>query len=182
MKHYSAQQFSFGNLDGISQKQLDVHIKLYEGYVKHVNLLTEVQEDLKQDPEKNAYALAEVTRRLGFEWNGMRMHEHYFSQWEGEPTPLPDPIAALKDDIKRTASMRGIGWTLVSKDNTNENLFVHWVSDHELGQLNDTTTLLALDMWEHAFMVDYTPAEKAQYIDAWFNNLNGAIISERYNA
>ena len=190
---YKPKQFSFRSLDGISEKQLDVHIKLYEGYVTHINKLVSVLEDLQKDKEKNAYAIAEVVRRMGFEWNGMRMHEHYFEQWEGEHIPLSDALEGalakqwggsienMVSDFKATAMMRGIGWTLLSKDNVSDNFFIHWVSDHELGQLNDTTTILALDMWEHAFMVDYTPAEKAQYVDAWFKNLNGEVISKRFD-
>ena len=192
--NYTAKNFTFGTLDGISEKQLDVHVKLYEGYVKHVNHLNEVIEDLKKDSEKNAYALAEVKRRLGFEWNGMRMHEHYFHQWEGEHIPLSDELEGalakkwdgdimnMVNEFKATAMMRGIGWTLLSQDNVSKEFMIHWVSDHELGQLNDTRVILALDMWEHAFMVDYTPAEKAQYIDAWFKNLNGEIISKRFSS
>lgn len=182
-----------GTLDGISERQLDVHIKLYEGYVKFINHLFEVQTELKKDPEKNAYALSEVTRRLGFEWNGARMHEHYFAQWEGGHTPLSKELEdalsaqwgdhkAMVQEFKAVALMRGIGWTLLSQDNKTKQLIIHWVSDHELGQLNDTTTILALDMWEHAFMVDYAPAEKNQYVDAWFKNLNGAVISSRFLA
>lgn len=190
---YTPTTFSFRTLDGISEKQLEVHIKLYEGYVKFVNHLLEVQAELKKDSEKNAYALSEVTRRLGFEWNGMRMHEHYFAQWEGEHIPfsneLESALAAqwggdimnMVNEFKAVAMMRGIGWTLLSQDNVTKNFFIHWVSDHELGQLNDTTTILALDMWEHAFMVDYTPAEKKDYIDAWFKNLNGEVISKRFS-
>jgi len=190
---YTLRSFSFGALDGISEKQLEVHLKLYEGYVKHVNHLFDVQAELKKDSEKNAYALAEVTRRLGFEWNGMRMHEHYFAQWEGGHIPLSDELTktiegqygtmdAWMNEFKATALMRGIGWALLSQDNKTGNLITHWVSDHELGQLNDTTTIIALDMWEHAFMVDYTPAEKKQYIDAWLKNLNGEVISSRFRA
>jgi Fe-Mn family superoxide dismutase len=189
---YTPKTFEFGTLDGISEKQLDVHLKLYEGYVKHVNVLNDVIADLQKESEKNAYALAEVKRRLGFEWNGMRMHEHYFAQWEGGHIPLSKELESaltkqwggdimnMVNEFKAVAMMRGIGWTLLSKDNTNDTFMIHWVSDHELGQLNDTTTILALDMWEHAFMVDYTPAEKSKYVDAWFKNLNGEVISKRY--
>jgi len=190
---YTSTSFNFGSLQGISEKQLDVHIKLYEGYVKHVNVLNETIQDLKKDSEKNAYALAEVKRRLGFEWNGMRMHEHYFTQWEGEHIPLSDELTKAiengfngmenwMNEFRATAMMRGIGWSILSQDNATGALMNHWVSDHELGQLNDTRVILALDMWEHAFMVDYTPAEKAQYIDAWFKNLNGEVISKRFSS
>src|SRR3989338_5663831 len=93
MTPYSPQQFKFGTLDGISQKQLDVHIKLYEGYVKFLNTLEAVQADFMKDSEKNAYALGEVTRRIGFEFNGMRMHEYYFAQWESSSSPIAGTLA-----------------------------------------------------------------------------------------
>jgi Fe-Mn family superoxide dismutase len=78
--------------------------------------------------------------------------------------------------------MRGIGWAILSYDAVGKKFFNHFVADHELGQLGDTTPILALDMWEHAFMVDYVPAEKAKYVDAFFKNLNGSIVSQRFIA
>ena len=189
---YSARTFSFGALDGISPKQLEVHLKLYEGYVKNVNVLESVVQAYSQvDDEGGRYAVAEVRRRLGFEFNGMRMHEHYFSQWEGTPAPISGALAdALSAqygsmdtwlaDFKLTGMTRGIGWTMLSYDPVGKRFFNHFVGDHELGQLNSTVTVLALDMWEHAYMVDYTPAEKAKYIDAFFKNLNGKVAEMRF--
>ncbi len=188
---YTAKRFEFGNMDGISAKQLEVHIKLYEGYVKFTNTLEEVLADLMKDSEKNAYALGEVKRRLGFEFNGMRMHEHYFSQWIGSPTPiagvLADSLTAQfggmekwMAEFKAVGMMRGIGWAMLSYDPIGKHFFNHFVMDHELGQLNSTVTLLALDMWEHAYMVDYTPAEKAKYVEAFFKNLNGEVVAKRF--
>jgi Fe-Mn family superoxide dismutase len=188
---YTAKTFTFGALEGISQKQLDVHIKLYEGYVKFINVIEDQQKELLKDSEKNAYALSEVTRRIGFEWNGMRMHEHYFSQWEGAPSSITGPLAdalatqygsvdAWRAQFKGVALMRGIGWAILSFDPLGKRFVNHFVADHELGQLNGLTTILALDMWEHAFMVDYVPAEKAKYVDAFFANLNGAVVNERF--
>jgi superoxide dismutase, Fe-Mn family len=190
---YTPKQFAFGTLQGISQKQLDVHIKLYEGYVKFINVIEEQQKELLKDSEKNAYALAEVTRRIGFEWNGMRMHEHYFAQWEGAASPIVGPLAdalaaqygsieAWQARFKGVAMMRGIGWAILSWDPVGKQFVNHFVADHELGQLNGLTTVLALDMWEHAFMVDYVPAEKAQYVDAFFANLNGSVVAQRFTA
>ncbi len=179
---YTAKKFEFGTLTGISQKQLDVHIKLYEGYVKFLNTLFEKQEGLKQDSALNAYALAEVTRRIGFEWNGMKMHEHYFDQWVGAPSALPESIAALVPELKAVAMMRGIGWAIISQDRDTKQFVTHWVSDHELGQLSNTNVILAIDMWEHAFMVDFVPAEKAAYVDAVLANVNGAVIASRITA
>lgn len=189
---YTAKKFAFGNLAGISPKQLEVHLKLYEGYVKFLGTLEETQKDLMKDSEKNAYALSEVTRRIGFEWNGMRMHEQYFSQWEGTPAPIDGELAtalstqygsmdAWLAEFKSVAMMRGIGWAILSYDMEGKHFMNHFVADHELGQLNDTKTILALDMWEHAYMVDYTPAEKKQYVDAFFKNLNGGVAGKRFS-
>ncbi|MBV9349703.1 MAG: superoxide dismutase [Patescibacteria group bacterium] len=178
-------------MDGISAKQLDIHIKLYEGYVKHVNLIEEIIAAYgKTTDEGGKYSLAEVKRRLGFEFNGMRMHEHYFAQWEGTPAPIEGAVAealsaqygsmdAWMAEFKAVGMMRGIGWAMLSYDPLDKRFFNHFVADHELGQLNSTVTVLALDMWEHAYMVDYTPAEKAQYIEAFFKNLNGKIVEAR---
>ena len=188
---YTPKTFTFGTLDGISQKQLDVHVKLYEGYVKFINVIEDQQKELMKDAEKNAYALGEITRRIGFEWNGMRMHEHYFSQWEGAPSPISGELEtalvaqygsvdAWKAQFTGVALMRGIGWAVLSWDKAGKQFVNHFVADHELGQLNGLTTILALDMWEHAFMVDYVPAEKSKYVDAFFKNLNGAIVSSRF--
>lgn len=189
---YTPKQFAFGALDGISENQLAIHIKLYEGYVKFINTIEEQQQELLKDSEKNAYALGEVTRRIGFEWNGMRMHEHYFSQWEGAPSPISGPLAdalthqygsvdAWVARFKGVAMMRGIGWAVLSWDPSGKQFVNHFVADHELGQLNGLTTILALDMWEHAFMVDYMPADKAKYVEAFFKNLNGTKVGERFH-
>lgn len=190
---YTPKQFAFGTLQGISQKQLDVHIKLYEGYVKFINVIEDQQKELLKDSEKNAYALAEVTRRIGFEFNGMRMHEHYFAQWEGTASPIAGPLAdalaaqygsvdAWMARFKGVAMMRGIGWAVLSYDTAGKQFVNHFVADHELGQLGGVTPILALDMWEHAFMVDYVPAEKAKYVDAFFANLNGSVVGQRFTA
>lgn len=200
---YKPQSFSFGKLNGISEKQLDVHIKLYEGYVKFINVLDEKQTELMHDSEKNAYALSEVTRRIGFEFNGMRMHEYYFSQWEGPSTSstglttgslgtesaLGKALSAQYGSVEKwmtrfkgVSMMRGIGWAILSYDALGGQFINHFVADHELGQLNGLITILALDMWEHAYMVDYTPAEKANYVEAFFKNLNGEVISKRFSS
>src|SRR3989344_3836050 len=124
---YTAKTFTFGALEGLSQKQLDVHIKLYEGYVKFLNTLETVQADFMKDSEKNAYALGEVTRRIGFEFNGMRMHEYYFAQWESSPSPIAGTLAdalsgqygsmdTWKAQFIGVSLMRGIGWGGLSWD------------------------------------------------------------------
>jgi Fe-Mn family superoxide dismutase len=190
---YAPTKFSFGSLEGISEKQLDVHLKLYEGYVKFINTLDDTLAELMKESEKNAYALGEVNRRRGFEFNGMRMHELYFSQWEGAPAPLSgtlkDALAGQfgsyelwENQFKAIAMTRGIGWAVLYYDPLGKRFHNAFVADHELGTLADIPVILALDMWEHAYMVDYVPAEKKNYVDAFFKNLNGSVVENRFAA
>lgn len=195
MHTYEAKTFNLPVLDGISQKQIDVHLGLYQGYVKHINLLREQIADLTaQDPEKYAFAIESIRRRMGFEFNGMRMHEFYFPQWEGGPTAEPkgsaldtklsEKYGSWEDFIahfRKVGMSRGSGWCTLAWDKAGNTPHIWWTVDHELGQLADVEMLLAMDMWEHAYMVDYAPAEKAKHIDAFLKNLNWSVVEERFN-
>ncbi len=193
MHAYETKKFDIGTLEGISPKQLEAHLKLYEGYVKFTNHLREVLADLRKDSEKNAYALGEVMRRFGFEFNGMRMHEYYFEQFERGTTPPDEKGVLAQSVIEKYGSwndfinhfsaiglMRGIGWTVLYYDPRGKTPHTTWVGEHELGQLAGLPVILALDMWEHAYMVDYLPAEKKKYIEAFLKNLNWSVIEERF--
>lgn len=194
-KHtYSAKQFTIGELKGISQKQIDLHLKLYEGYVKFTNTLREQLEELRKDSEKNSYAITETLRRFGFEFNGMRMHEYYFEQFENGNIELNqdsnlakvliekyESIEGFIKHFKAVSLSRGIGWTILAYDPIGKTPHVYWVSDHELGQLAGLPIILALDMWEHAFMADYIPAEKIKYVDAFLDNINWQVTEDRFN-
>lgn len=196
MHAYAEKKFSIPSLAGLSEKQITVHLGLYAGYVKHVNLLREQIADLeKTDAEKYAFAIAELRRRLGFEFDGMRMHEYYFEGFEGGPKPLAENLALAKPLIEKYGSLdgflahfktvgmtRGIGWAVLYFDPVGKTPHTAWVGDHEIGQLAGLPIILAMDMWEHAFMVDYTPAEKKQYIDAYLANTNWDVAEKRFSA
>lgn len=194
MHIYEAQTFNFPELEGISEKQLEVHVGLYNGYVKHINILREQIADLaSQDSEKYAFAIESARRRLGFEFNGMRMHELYFSQWEGGRTDAPVDTALAQavakkygswedfvTHFKSVAMSRGSGWTTLGWDKKEQQPHVWWTADHELGMLADIDIILTADMWEHAYMVDYLPAEKAQHVEAFLKNLNWDVAQQRF--
>jgi Fe-Mn family superoxide dismutase len=194
MHTYTAQKFDLPALPGLSEKQIAVHLGLYEGYVKHVNLLREQIKDLTEtDAEKYAYAITETRRRLGFEFNGMRMHEYYFEQFEGGAQAASGDSAlagALTEKyggheeflthFTKVGMSRGIGWSVLYADPKANTVHTAWVGDHELGQLGGLPVILAMDMWEHAFMVDYTPAEKKQYIEAFLKNVNWSVAENRF--
>ena len=198
---YSPKTFNLPALEGISEKQIKVHLALYEGYVKHVNLIMEKLGAVRDGKlELDQYIVAELRRRFAFEFDGMRMHEHYFEQFEGGAKELTadGPLAhAVRDKfsvvgglgqdvliahIKEVAGSRGIGWVVAYADPVAKTIHTTFVGDHEVGQLAGLPILLALDMWEHAYMVDYVPADKKNYIDAFFANLNWGVVEKRFDA
>ncbi len=194
MHTYTPKTFAISTLSGISEKQIEVHLGLYQGYVKHVNVLQEQIRDLTAaDPEKFAFAIESTRRRLGFEFNGMRMHEFYFPQLEEGSKPLNETSAlalALTEEygtlekfftyFKKVAMSRGPGWAVLSYDKQHKKLHTSWTTDHELGTLADTQVLYAMDMWEHAFMVDYMPTEKMNHVEAYLRNTNWLCVENRF--
>lgn len=190
---YTARTFAFPELPGLSAEQLAVHIALYEGYVKHTNLILERIAALRaEDAAGNAFVINELRRRLGFEFDGMRMHEYYFEQLEGGAQAAPEggrlrALAAARygswdgfvAHLKEVAGTRGIGWTVVYLDPVANALHTAWVDDHQLGQLSGLPVVLAMDMWEHAYMVDYRPKDKLSYVDAFLANLDWSVAGAR---
>ena len=193
---YHAKTFELPALKGLSEKQIKVHLGLYEGYVKHVNLIMETLKgyaaygDKTSDGDK--LVIVELRRRFAFEFDGMRMHEYYFEQFEGEKGGSPDSALAVAAKekygsgenfiahIKEVAGSRGIGWVVVYGDPKAKTLHTVFVNDHELGQLAGLPVILALDLWEHAYLVDYVPAEKKNYVDAFFDNVNWSVVEKRF--
>ncbi|MDP3661551.1 MAG: Fe-Mn family superoxide dismutase [bacterium] len=189
------QKFNIPPLNGISQKTVEEHLKLYAGYVKHANLVLEKIKELKHDVEKNAYALAEVNRRFGFEFNGMRNHEVYFRSLEGGSTTLTasGPVAkAIAErwgsfevwltEFKAIALTRGIGWAMLYYDPVSKQFLNAWVDEQHLGQLQNCSLILGLDMWEHSFVYDYQPSGKKQYVEDFFVNLNWEVVEQNFAA
>jgi Fe-Mn family superoxide dismutase len=181
------------SLKGISAKNVEEHLKLYAGYVKHANLIVEKIGEYMADSEKNAYVLGELQRRFGFEFNGMRNHEYYFRSLEGGAKPLPKN-SKLKEAIgkqapsfdvwlagfKAVALTRGIGWAVLYYDKQTSQLMHAWVEEQHLGQLNGLNWILGIDMWEHAYVYDYPTSEKKKYVEAFFENLNWEVIEENF--
>ncbi len=190
---YTPKTFNIPELAGISKESIDLHLGLYAGYVKHVNVIHERISAYKYEAEANGYAIAEMQRRLGFEFGGMKNHEAYFEQLEGGSKSLPE--GALKEALERDfgsvdgfithfrtiAMTRGVGWAMLYIDRDANRLVATWVDEQHLGQLPGLDLVLALDMWEHSYMRDYLPAEKVKYVDAFFANLNWEVVAGRMN-
>lgn len=195
MNTFTPRAFNIPELKGISKKTIDGHIKLYEGYVKHANLINEKIAEMSKDAasaEANSYAINETQRRFAFEFDGMKNHEFYFEQFEGGANPLIDGHlrTAVEAEwgsfdawLARFTSIgltRGIGWAILYYDKANKRLVQTWVDEQHLGQLSATDVILALDMWEHSYLLDYIPSEKKKYIEAFFENLNWGVVERRF--
>jgi Fe-Mn family superoxide dismutase len=193
---YAAKQFDLSGLEGISDRTLEMHFKLYEGYVKETNRLMDqlshYSKNGRIDPA-DMEVYSELTRRLGFEYNGMVLHEYYFGNLTsfgrgGLRHNSPFSQAAdrsfgrcenWKADFVNKGNMRGVGWMICYQDPSRGRLTNHWISVHEIGHVAGFRPVLVMDVWEHAFLLDYKPAERAKYIDAFFANVDWDAVNER---
>ncbi|MBI2005052.1 hypothetical protein HYS79_02760 [Patescibacteria group bacterium] len=190
---YQEKKFTIPKLKGISAESIKQHLGLYAGYVKNFNAMTALAGELMKDSEKNAPAIAELMRRRSFEFGGMRLHELYFPQFEGGPKALSrDSMLGqvLKqqyndsdyclEEMRHVAGMRGPGWALLYFDQEAKQFLVGWSSEQHIGHFATLPIIVALDVWEHAFVLDYGAAGKGKYIDAFFENLNWSVCERRF--
>jgi Fe-Mn family superoxide dismutase len=189
--NYSAKDY--GNLigmKGFSETLLKNHFTLYQGYISNTNKLTDLLAQMLKDGKAGTPEYSELKRRMGFEFNGMRLHEYYFENLGGK-APLDKSSALAKKlgdafgdyedwlkDFKATGAMRGIGWAILYQDSTRGGLFNQWINEHETGHLAGCKPILVMDVFEHAFMTDYG-LKRADYIEAFFNNVNWDAVKAR---
>jgi len=198
-KSYKQQSFDhLTGLHGISDEQVKEHLSLYAGYVKNVNALNEELAGIRDKGKLSGTnpEFAELTRRLGFEYNGMILHEYYFSNLKKGAEPAPPSSSGLaqalnsafpsidkwKEDFQAIGGMRGIGWVILFEDPATHQLSNHWISMHQNGIPAGFKPLLVMDVWEHAFMRDYKATEKAKYVEAFFRNVDWQTVERRLNA
>ncbi|HEX8745696.1 MAG TPA: superoxide dismutase [Pyrinomonadaceae bacterium] len=196
---YQPKQFDLSGLNGISDQTLEMHFKLYEGYVKETNNLTarisEFLKDGKVDQDEMP-AYSELTRRLGFEYNGMVLHEYYFGNMKRQGSGDPERNSRIyktaeesfgsydtwKADFIGVGKMRGVGWAICYENPANGRLSNHWITLHEVGNVSGFNPVLVMDVWEHAFLLDYKPAERPKYIEAFFSNIDWDAVERRLTA
>lgn len=193
MKLYEPKKWELAGLHGISDDTLGIHFGLYEGYVKNTNLLNERLAELRRAGKNvgSDPAYAELVRRLGFEFNGMRLHEYYFDNMKKGGSELaPGKLHTLlgesyggfdawKKDFFAVGGIRGVGWAIAYFDPKNGQITNHWINLHEDGNLAGFTPILVMDVWEHAFLRDYKPAERPKYIEAFYANIDWAACEAR---
>lgn len=185
---YEAKNFdNILGAEGFSDNLLKTHFKLYEGYVANTN---KVADKLAQT-EIGTPEYAELKRRFGWEFNGMRLHEYYFGNMSKESEILAEDSNLYKKieleftsyenwqrDFQATGAMRGIGWAILAYDKEGDRLFNTWINEHDVGHLAGATPLLVMDVFEHAFILDYG-MKRAEYIDAFFKVINWKEVEAR---
>lgn len=192
---YTAKDFNLSGLNGISDKTLETHFGLYKGYVTNTNLLNEHIATLLNDGKGGTPEFAELTRRLGFEYNGMRLHEYYFGNMKAGGNELNnggnlakainDSFGSFdnwKNDFVKVGGMRGVGWAITYQDPFTGRLSNHWITLHQDGNPAGFHPVLVMDVWEHAFLLDYKPAERPKYIEAFFSNIDWNAVEQRLQA
>ena len=188
---YAAKDYSgLMGMNGFSDTLINNHFTLYQGYVTNTNKLLDTLAGMLKEGKAGTPEYAELKRRMGFEFNGMRCHEYYFENLGGKQPldksgklakKLADDFGSYEEwekDFRATAAMRGIGWAVLYQDNVNGWLFNQWINEHETGHPAGCTPILVLDVFEHAFMIDYG-LKRADYIDVFFKNINWDVVDAR---
>lgn len=176
---------------GFSDALLKNHFTLYEGYVKNTNSVLEKLETLAKEDKRATPEYAELKRRFGWEWDGMRLHELYFGNMKNGRVALAEggtlttkivkqwgSYDAWEKGFKATGAMRGIGWVILAYDKESDRLFNIWVNEHDVGHLTGATVLLVMDVFEHAFVLDYG-LKRADYVAAFFAAIDWMVVSSR---
>ena len=183
----------FGNLvgmEGFSETALKNHFTLYQGYVTNTNKLSDLLAAMVAEGKTSAPEFAELKRRFGWEWNGMRLHELYFGNLGGKEAL--DPASKLgkalaaefgsvekwEAEFKAAGAMRGIGWVVLYKDNETGRLFNQWINEHDVAHLAGAAPLFIMDVFEHAFFPDYG-LKRADYIAAFWKNVSWKAVEAR---
>jgi superoxide dismutase, Fe-Mn family len=177
-------------MEGFSETLIKNHFTLYQGYVNNTNKLLDLLAVMLKDERAGTPEYAEARRRLGWEFNGMRLHEYYFenlggksllaqaSKFNSEINTDFGSVANWMKDFKAVGSMRGVGWTILYRDNLTGRFINFWINEHDTGHPAGCNPILVMDVFEHAFLTDYG-LKRADYIEAFFKNIDWAVVETR---
>ncbi len=191
---YEAKNYeSLLGMEGMSDILLKNHFTLYQGYVTNTNKLIDTMVTMTKEGKIATPEFAEIKRRFGWEFNGMRLHELYFNNLKkaGHTIDTKEKLAkALIETFgsleewekvfKAVGTMRGIGWVILYYDPEKKQFFNAWINEHDAGHLAGATPLLILDVFEHAYMLDYG-LKKTDYIETFFKNIDWSVVEKRFN-
>ncbi len=188
---YEAKDYSkLIGMEGFSETLLKNHFTLYQGYVTNTNKLMDTLASMLNEGKVGTPEYAELKRRMGWEFNGMRLHEYYFENLGGKAAvdksgklgkKLTENFGSYENwekDFRGTGTMRGIGWVILYQDNVSGKLFNQWINEHDVGHPAGCIPILIMDVFEHAFITDYG-LKRADYIEAFCKSINWAVAESR---
>ncbi|HEV8051904.1 MAG TPA: Fe-Mn family superoxide dismutase [Parachlamydiaceae bacterium] len=190
---YQVKNFNhlIGNITGLDDSLLKMHLKLYEGYVNNTNIIMDKIQVLATTGQSRTPEFAALKRLVGWEFDGMLLHEYYFENLGGKTAlETNDPLYVKMQqdfgsydqwrlDFVSTGMMRGIGWVVAYIEPKNGRLVNEWINEHDLGHLAGATPILIMDVFEHAYITQFA-LDRNKYIDVFFNNIDWKTVSERY--
>ena len=188
---YTAKDYSsLIGMKGFSETLLKNHFTLYQGYVTNTNKVSDLLSQMLKDGKTGTPEYAELKRRFGWEFNGMRLHELYFENLKGSggidkagklAKKMEKDFGSVESwekDFKASGTMRGIGWVVLYYDASGDRLFNSWINEHDVAHLAGCAPLLVMDVFEHSYMTDYQ-LKRADYIEAFFANINWNVVEVR---
>lgn len=189
---YEAKDFGhLIGLEGFSDNALNTHFKLYQGYVKNTNTVADLVKKYANEGKAGTPEFAELNRRFGWEFDGMRLHEYYFGAMQKGGVSLDEGTELFKrlsvqfgsfanweKEFRGVAGARGIGWGILYYDKKGDRLLNFWIDQHDKGHPAGCVPLLPIDVFEHAFMLDYG-TDKGKYVDAFFKAINWGEVNKR---
>jgi Fe-Mn family superoxide dismutase len=192
---YTVREFDLTAVTGLSPRAIELHLGLYAGYVANLNTLLSEQREAFPEPGAAAVPLdlASHARRFAFEYNGVVLHELFFDALGAPGGNSPDKGGALAEAAERTfggltqwkqhaaalAELRGIGWVVCVRERTTNRLYNAWIDLHHLSVPANTDIVLALDLWEHAYMLDFAPAQRSTYFDTLWDSVDWSKVESR---
>jgi superoxide dismutase, Fe-Mn family len=192
---YTAREFDLTAVTGLSPRAIELHLGLYAGYVTNLNKLLAEQRAAYPEPGEAATPLdlASHARRFAFEYNGVILHELFFEALGAPGGSSPDKSGVLADAAARTyggmtqwmqhaaglAALRGVGWVVCVRERETNRLYNTWVDLHHLSMPANTDIVLALDLWEHAYLLDFAPSQRATYFDTLWDSIDWAKVENR---
>jgi Fe-Mn family superoxide dismutase len=188
---YAAKEYSrLLGTPGFSDELLSNHFTLYQGYVANTNKLLGELRALREQGREGEPVFAELKRRFGWEWNGMRLHELYFENLggPGDSSRAPRALDLIKasfgsieqweKDFRATGAMRGIGWVVLYVDAQTGLCFNAWINEHDVSHPAGCVPLLVMDVFEHAYLTDYG-LKRPAYIDAFMRAVDWEAVERR---
>jgi superoxide dismutase, Fe-Mn family len=175
-------------LDGISRASIEAHYKLYQGYVNKRNEILGKLAAADPAAANQIYSDFRALKvDLSFAVGGIKNHEVYFEHLGGDGG---DPTGAFADLVKRdfgstdawrtdlkATGMAGRGWAWTAYDWDEGRLFNYVGDAQNTYPIWNATPLIALDVYEHAYFLDFQ-TDRGAYIDVFFNNLDWAVVND----